>query len=59
MFLNSDRRNENGLRRESLSQASMSGLQVLSMVRGHALRDLPERAGRMLQIETCSTKQTN
>lgn len=37
----------------------MSRLQVLSMVRGHSVRGLPERAGRMLQIETRYGKQTN
>jgi len=29
------------------------------MVRGHSVRGLPERAGRMLQIETRYGKQTN
>jgi len=37
----------------------MSGLQILPMVRGHAVRSLPERAGRMLQIETLYGKQSN
>jgi len=37
----------------------MSRLQILPMVLGHAVRCLPERAGCMLQIEICSTKQTN